>query len=178
MLDESDAHFGMYLPWSFGSHPIHFTFSMSTSFAGSLIVNKTLESSDTDFFTRIESIFRVFSRKIGLKRNSLFLIWKQRESLPKIPTINVSTWAKTIGAANHHTQRLDMGQKNKNRSHLSWHRPNFPFSSIHQFCPTIWNDWMNCQMHFVRRWKIFGLHSAMQSRIWLMNLFVPQRKCL
>lgn len=67
MLDANDAHFGMYFPCLFGSQPIHLILSMSISFAGSLIVNKTLVSSDTDFLTRSERIFTVFSLNPGLK---------------------------------------------------------------------------------------------------------------
>lgn len=67
MLAASDAHFGIYFPCSFGSQPIHLTLTMSTSSFGNLIVNKTLVSSDTDFFTRTETIFNVFSLKFGLK---------------------------------------------------------------------------------------------------------------
>lgn len=66
MLADNDAHFGMYLPWSFGSHPIHLASFVSTSVAGNLIVNNTLVSSDTDFFNRNDSIFIVFSLKLGL----------------------------------------------------------------------------------------------------------------
>lgn len=69
MLDESDAHFGIYFPWSFGSHPIHLALFMSTSVAGNLSVNNTLVSSDTDFFNRNDNTFIVFSRKLGLKVN-------------------------------------------------------------------------------------------------------------
>lgn len=67
MLVANDAHLGIYLPCSFGSHPIHLTLSISTSSAGNLIVNNTLGSSDTDFLTRNESIFIVFVLKFGLK---------------------------------------------------------------------------------------------------------------
>lgn len=67
MLVDNDAHLGIYLPCSFGSHPIHLTFSISTSSAGNLIVNNTLGSSDIDFLTRNESIFIVFVLNFGLK---------------------------------------------------------------------------------------------------------------
>lgn len=68
MLDASDAHFGKYFPWLFGSQPIHLMLFASTSFGGNLIVNKTLASSDTDFLTRSDNTLIVFVRKFGLNK--------------------------------------------------------------------------------------------------------------
>ena len=93
MLDASDAQRGMYFPCSFGSQPIHLTLWMSTSSAGNLIVNKTLVSSDTDFFTRIEIIFIVFSLRYGLqsfheKDTVIFIIiFRHNESRGETPPL-------------------------------------------------------------------------------------------
>lgn len=67
MLDASEAHRGRNFPSLLGSQPIHLIFSESTSFSGSSMVNITLGSRETVFFTRSDKTLIVLDRNRGLE---------------------------------------------------------------------------------------------------------------
>lgn len=67
MLDAKETHLGRNFPSLFGSHPIHLIFSMLTPCSGNKIVNMTLDSKDTDFFTRMDNTLIVLFFSLGLQ---------------------------------------------------------------------------------------------------------------